>query len=115
MAQVRVPVMLRAAVGGERVVAAAGRTVRDVIRDLDGRHPGFRAQLLDPATGELRPYVNVYVNDEDVRYLQGLDTPTAETDAIAILPAVAGGGEPAARAARLPASGGRGAAPSGQR
>jgi molybdopterin converting factor small subunit len=91
MARVRVPVMLRAAVGGERIVGAAGRTVRDVIRDLEARHPGFAAELLDARSGELQPFVNVYVNDEDARYLQGMDTPVREDDVISILPAVAGG------------------------
>lgn len=83
--------MLRPIVGGERVVAGSGATVRDVLGDLDGRHPGFSAQLLDTKNGGLRSFVNVYVNDEDVRYLQGLDTPVAEADVLSILPAVAGG------------------------
>jgi len=91
MAQVHMPVLLRPAVGGERVVAAAGSTVRDVIQDLDRRHPGFAERVLDEQTGELRRYINVYANDEDVRYRQGLDTPVGENDVIAFLPAVAGG------------------------
>ena len=83
--------MLRPTVGGERVVIAQGATLRDLIRDVDARHPGFAAQLLEPA-GQQRTFVNIYVNDEDVRYLQGLDTPVAEGDVVSILPAVAGGG-----------------------
>jgi molybdopterin converting factor small subunit len=91
MAQIRVPTMLRPSVGGERVLAAEGRTLRELIRNLDARHPGFAGQLLDAETGEQRRFVNLYVNDEDVRYLNGLDTPVEEGDIISILPAVAGG------------------------
>jgi sulfur-carrier protein len=91
MAQIRVPTMLRPSVGGERVLAAEGKTLRELIRNLDQKHPGFAGQLLDAATGEQRRFVNLYVNDEDVRYLQGLDTPVEEGDIISILPAVAGG------------------------
>jgi len=90
MANVRVPAMLRPAVGGERSVAADGRTLRELIDNVDQRHPGFAGQLLDP-DGQQRSFVNIYVNDEDVRYLGGLETPVAEGDVISILPAVAGG------------------------
>ena len=82
--------MLRPSVGGERSVAADGSTLRELIGNVDAKHPGFAAQLLEPA-GQQRPFVNIYVNDEDVRYLQGLETPLAEGDVISILPAVAGG------------------------
>jgi MoaD family protein len=91
MAQIRVPAMLRPTVGGERTVVARGATLRELIQDLDARHPGFAGQLLERDTGEQRRFVNIYVNDEDVRYLRGLDTPVAEGDVISILPAVAGG------------------------
>lgn len=91
MAEVRVPAMLRHAVGGERTVTADGATLRGLIKGLDGRYPGFARQLLDPATGGLRTFVNLYINDEDVRYLKGLDTPVAAGDVISVLPAVAGG------------------------
>jgi len=90
VAHVRVPTMMRPSVGGERSVSAEGSTLRDLIGNVDARHPGFAAQLLDPA-GQQRTFVNIYVNDEDVRYLQGLDTPVAAGDVISILPAVAGG------------------------
>ena len=90
MANVRVPAMLRPTVGGERSVAAEGRTLRELIRNVDQRHPGFAGQLLDP-DGQQRSFVNIYVNDEDARYLGGLETPVAEGDVISILPAVAGG------------------------
>ena len=82
--------MLRPTVGGERVLAASGTTLRELIHDLDGRHPGFAGQLLE-RDGSQRRFVNIYVNDEDVRYLQGLETPVEEGDVVSILPAVAGG------------------------
>lgn len=90
MAQVKVPTMLRPTVGGERVVVAQGRTLRELILDVEGRHNGFASQIMEPS-GQQRSFVNVYVNDEDVRYLQGLDTTVDEGDVISILPAVAGG------------------------
>ena len=90
MANVRVPSMLRPTVGGERVVAAEGSTLRDLINNVDKRHPGFAGQLLE-TDGKQRRFVNIYVNDEDVRYLNGLDTSVEEGDVISILPAVAGG------------------------
>ena len=91
-AQVKIPTMLRASVGGERIVAGHGNTLRALLSDVNARHPGFAGHLLDPSTGELQPFVNVYVNDEDVRYLGRLETPVAEGDIVSILPAVAGGG-----------------------
>jgi molybdopterin converting factor small subunit len=90
MANVRVPAMLRPTVGGERVVNGDGATLRELIADLDKRHPGFAGQLLE-TDGAQRRFVNIYVNDEDIRYLKGLDTPVATGDVISILPAVAGG------------------------
>jgi len=82
--------MLRPTVGGERSVVAEGATLRELIADVDHRHPGFAGQLLEIG-GVQRPFVNIYVNDEDVRYLQGLETAVSEGDVISILPAVAGG------------------------
>jgi molybdopterin converting factor small subunit len=90
MANVRVPAMLRPTVGGERSVAADGSTLRELILNVDQQHPGFAGQLLE-TSGAQRPFVNLYVNDEDVRYLKGLDTPIEAGDVISILPAVAGG------------------------
>jgi len=90
MANVRVPAMLRPTVGGERVVPAEGATLRELIEDVDQRHPGFAGQLLE-IDGAQRRFVNIYVNDEDIRYLKGLDTPVEGGDVISILPAVAGG------------------------
>jgi molybdopterin synthase sulfur carrier subunit len=90
MANVRVPSMLRPTVGGERSLAAEGATLRELIANVDRRHPGFAGQLLE-TSGEQRTFVNLYINDEDVRYLNGLETPVAEGDVVSILPAVAGG------------------------
>jgi sulfur-carrier protein len=108
MAQVKVPSMLRPTVGGERVVSAEGKSLRELIGNVDARHPGFAGQLLDRDSGQQRRFVNIYVNDEDIRYLQGLDTPVAEGDVISILPAVAGGsgGVPARPSGRVGCSGG---------
>jgi [CysO sulfur-carrier protein]-thiocarboxylate-dependent cysteine synthase len=83
--------MLRPTVGGERIVAAEGSTLRELIYNVDRVHPGFAGQLLDETSGSQRRFVNIYVNDEDVRYLSGLETPVAEGDVVSILPAVAGG------------------------
>ena len=82
--------MLRPTVGGERVVMADGSTLRELIQNLDQRHPGFANHLLENG-GTQRRFVNIYLNDEDVRYLNGLETPVAEDDVVSILPAVAGG------------------------
>ena len=90
MANVRVPSMLRPSVGGERSVAAEGSTLRELIDNVDRRHPGFAGHLLE-TSGRQRSFVNIYLNDEDVRYLNGLETPITADDVISILPAVAGG------------------------
>jgi molybdopterin converting factor small subunit len=82
--------MLRPTVGGERSVAAEGSTLGELIQNVDRAHPGFASQLLEPS-GAQRQFVNIYVNDEDVRYLEGLETRVEEGDVISILPAVAGG------------------------
>ena len=90
MATIRIPPVLRPSVGGEREVSAAGDTVGAVLQNLADAHPETRGQLFDDA-GELNRYVNVYLNDEDVRVLDGLETAVAAADAIVILPAMAGG------------------------
>ena len=90
MAIIRIPPVLRPSVGGEREVSADGDTVGAVLTNLADAHPETKGQLFDEA-GELNRYVNVYLNDEDVRVLDGLDTAVAASDAIVILPAMAGG------------------------
>lgn len=81
--------MLRPHTGGQAVVQADGATIGDVLADLVARYPGLQGQLI--ANGELHRFVNVYVNDDDVRYMDKLDTKVSDEDTISILPAVAGG------------------------
>ena len=90
MPTVKIPPVLRAHTGGEAEVSADGATVGDVLRSLADRHPDTAAQLFSP-DGELNRYVNVYLNDEDVRVLDGLETPVSDDDTLVILPAMAGG------------------------
>ena len=87
---VRVPTVLREHTGGESKVTAQGSTMREVIDDLDSRHPGLKDRLVD-GSGGLHRFINLYVNDEDVRYLGGIETPIDDGDTVSILPAVAGG------------------------
>jgi MoaD family protein len=87
--EVKVTANLQKHVGGQRSVKAEGGTVREVLDDLDERHPGFRDMVV--ADGRIHRFVNVYLNDEDVRFLQQLDTPLTEGDVISVLPALAGG------------------------
>jgi molybdopterin synthase sulfur carrier subunit len=88
--KVRVPTPLRRFTGGIDEVAAAGESVRAVIEDLEKRHPGMRERLLDDK-GELRRFVNVFVADEDIRFLDGINTEVAPGATVSIVPAVAGG------------------------
>jgi molybdopterin synthase sulfur carrier subunit len=90
MATIRIPPVLRPSVGGEREVTAAGDSVGDVLRALADAHPETQGQIFGD-DGDLNRYVNVYLNDEDVRVLDGLETPVAERDSLVILPAMAGG------------------------
>jgi molybdopterin synthase sulfur carrier subunit len=90
MATIKIPPVLRASVGGEREVSASGENVGEILRDLASAHPATQSQLF-AADGELNRYVNVYLNDEDVRVLQGLDTAVGSSDTLVILPAMAGG------------------------
>ena len=90
MATIRIPPVLRPSVGGEREVEAAGANVGEVLDALANEHPDTRGQLFGE-NGELNRYVNVYLNDEDVRVLDGLGTAIGEADTLVILPAMAGG------------------------
>ena len=87
---VRIPAQLRTLTGGEGEVSVSGSTVAEVLKDLDSSHPGFSDRLFDD-TGALRRFVNIFLTDEDVRFLQGLDTPVTEGQTLSIVPAVAGG------------------------
>ena len=91
MATIRIPPVLRASVGGERELAGEGANVGEILRGLADAHPDAAGQLFG-ADGDLNRYVNVYLNDEDVRVLDGLETPVTERDTLVILPAMAGGG-----------------------
>ena len=90
MSQIKIPPVLRASVGGAKEVDASGANVGDVLRSLAEQHPATESQLFSEE-GDLNRYVNVYLNDEDVRVLDGLDTAVTEGDTIVILPAMAGG------------------------
>ena len=90
MALIKIPPVLRSSVGGEKEVTADGGDVGAVLRSLAEQHPDTQTQLFG-ADGALNRYVNVYLNDEDVRVLEGLDTAVAESDTLVILPAMAGG------------------------
>jgi molybdopterin converting factor small subunit len=87
--EVRIPTILRTYTDGARTVEASGDTLRDVIADLDAQHAGIRERIVDDAG--LRRFVNVYLNDEDVRFLEGIDTVVKDGDVVTVLPAVAGG------------------------
>ena len=89
MAAVRIPPTLRAEVGGARQLEAHGDTVADVLEDLVARHPALSAQLLED--GELAPFVNVFVGGEDIRTLDGTETPVRNDESLILLPAMAGG------------------------
>ena len=87
---VRIPTTLRPMAGGASTVQVEGSTLAEVIANLDAAHPGFKDRLLDES-GALRKFVNLFVADDDVRYLQGLETPVPDGETVSIIPAVAGG------------------------
>ena len=87
--EVRIPTILRSYTGGEKAVTAAGDSLAGLIADLEANHPGIRERLIDGE--ELRRFVNVYVNEEDIRFLQNQQTPLKDGDEISIIPAIAGG------------------------
>ena len=87
--EVRIPTILRSYTGGDKAVQGSGATLDELLDNLDAAHSGLRERLVD---GEkLRRFVNVYLNDEDVRFLGGLETPVKDGDTVTVLPAVAGG------------------------
>ncbi|MFG6194652.1 MoaD/ThiS family protein [Nonomuraea sp. JJY05] len=87
--EVRIPTILRNYTDGAKAVDAEGATLEELISNLESRHPGIKERLVD--AGSLRRFVNVYLNDEDVRFLGGLGTPLSDGDTVTVLPAVAGG------------------------
>lgn len=88
--EVRIPTMMRSLVGGAATVEADGATVGEIIGELTARYPSLAGQVVT-GEGSLHRFVNVYVNDDDIRYLSKLDTKVGEGDTVSILPAVAGG------------------------
>ena len=88
--RVKIPTILRPQVGGAAEVTGEGETLRDLLEDLEGRYPGIMARIITDE-GRLHRFVNLYVNDEDVRYLGSLETEVRDGDTVSILPAVAGG------------------------
>jgi molybdopterin synthase sulfur carrier subunit len=89
--ELRVPTILRTFTGGEKLVTGAGDTLAAFIDNVDGSHPGLKERIVEGEPEELRRFVNVYVNDEDVRFTGGLTTAVKDGDVVVVLPAVAGG------------------------
>jgi molybdopterin synthase sulfur carrier subunit len=87
--EVRIPTILRTYTGGEKAVTGEGASLTALIDDLEANHPGLKERLLE--NGDLRRFVNVYINDEDVRFLGGLEAELNDGDQVVVLPAVAGG------------------------
>ena len=87
---VKIPTPLRRVTGGASTVDAAGSNVRELIEDLERQFPGLRDRLCDE-TGAIRRFVNVFIGDEDIRFLEGIETPLSEGSQVSIIPAVAGG------------------------
>jgi molybdopterin synthase sulfur carrier subunit len=90
MATLRIPTPLRKFTQGADAVVVAGNTVKEVIDALEARHPGIKERICDDA-GAVRRFVNVFVADEDIRFLEGVETPVRDADEISIVPAIAGG------------------------
>ena len=90
MIALRIPTPLRGHAGGAAELSVSGATLREALGELSRSHPALCERLLNEQ-GALRPYVNLFVNDEDARYLEGLDTPIKAGDRLAIVPAIAGG------------------------
>jgi len=87
---VRIPVQLRSLTDGQEVVAATGGSVLDLTKDIDKRFPGIKDRICEQ-NGQVRRFVNIFVNDEDIRFLQSLQTPISDSDEVSIIPAIAGG------------------------
>jgi molybdopterin synthase sulfur carrier subunit len=87
--EVRIPTILRSYTGGAKAVEVSGATLREVLDRVESAHPGIRERIVDG--DDLRRFINVYVNDEDVRFMGGLGTAVSDGDVVVVLPAVAGG------------------------
>jgi molybdopterin synthase sulfur carrier subunit len=88
--QVRIPVQLRALTNGHEVVTASGKSVLEILDDIETQHPGVKERICE-SDGRVRRFVNIFVNEEDIRFLQNLETPIKESDEVSIIPAIAGG------------------------
>lgn len=88
---VRIPTPLRQVTNGERIVDVAGASLKECLTNLDRQYPGIRGRIVEESSGELKQYIIIYVNGEDVRFLQGVNTPVNNGDEVSIVPAVAGG------------------------
>ena len=88
--EVRVPTILRKHTAGSRLVTASGSTVREVVDSLEAAHPGLREAIVTDS-GDIHRFINIYLNDEDIRFTGALETPVSDGDVLSILPAVAGG------------------------
>jgi molybdopterin synthase sulfur carrier subunit len=88
--RVRVPVQLRALTNGEEVVSASGKSVLEIIEDIEKRYPGVKDRICE-TDGKVRRFVNIFVNEEDIRFLDNLQTPISDKDEVSIIPAIAGG------------------------
>ncbi|HEX8950804.1 MAG TPA: MoaD/ThiS family protein [Polyangia bacterium] len=91
MAIVRIPTPLRKLTGGAEEVQAAGKSVGELIGELEKKYPGIKERICDES-GSVRRFVNIFVKDEDIRFLQNLETPLGDKDEVSIVPAIAGGG-----------------------
>ncbi len=91
--EVRIPTILRTYTGGEKAVNGDGGSLAALIEDLEAKHPGLKDRLVEEKNGadDLRRFVNIYINDEDVRFMGGLEAPLSDGDQVVVLPAVAGG------------------------
>jgi sulfur-carrier protein len=87
---VRIPVQLRALTNGEEVASASGKSVLELIEDIDKKFPGIKERICE-ADGKVRRFVNIFVNEEDIRFLEDLQTPISDKDEVSIIPAIAGG------------------------
>jgi molybdopterin synthase sulfur carrier subunit len=90
MANIRIPTPLRKLTNGKEEVSATGGTIGALIASLDAQYPGIKERICDD-TGQVRRFVNIFANDEDIRFLKNLETPVKDTDEISIVPAIAGG------------------------
>lgn len=88
---VRIPTPLQKLTGDKPEVAASGATIQEILQDIDRQFPGLKERLCDPASGKLRRFVNIYVNEEDIRFLKAEATPLKDGDEVSIIPAIAGG------------------------